>query len=247
MSDPACVLVLGANGAVGRLVVEQVLASGARVLALVRDGSVLPVELCERDKLEILRGSILEMSDAQLAALLARCTAVVSCLGHNLSMRGIFGPPRRLVHDSLRRLCNTLESASLAEPLRLVLLSTVGYQNHVAGECVSRREAVLLWLLRHLVPPHADNEAAANYLRDEIGTQHPSIQWVAVRPDALLDGQPEVGVAAFPAPVRSALLDPGRTHRANVARFIAGLLDSEANWEEWRGRMPAIYDLDAVP
>ncbi len=43
----------------------------------------------------------------------------------------------------------------------------------------------MIWLLRLLLPPHIDNEAAADYLRTEIGQNNTDIEWAAVRPDNL--------------------------------------------------------------
>jgi len=36
--------------------------------------------------------------------------------------------------------------------------------------------------------------------------------------------------------------DAGQTSRINVAHFIAELLTAEAAWEQWKGRMPMIYN-----
>jgi len=39
-----------------------------------------------------------------MAQHVAGCDAVASCLGHNLTFKRLFGKPRRLVTDAVRRL-----------------------------------------------------------------------------------------------------------------------------------------------
>ena len=46
---------------------------------------------------------------------------------------------------------------------------------------------MVLALLRLLLPPQADNEQAADYLRTQIGQKTPLFEWVVVRPDSLID------------------------------------------------------------
>lgn len=52
------------------------------------------------------------------------CEAVASCLGHNMSIKGIYGHPRRLVTDATRRLCNAIKANKPVEPVKLVLMNT---------------------------------------------------------------------------------------------------------------------------
>ena len=49
-------------------------------------------------------GSLLKMSNDEVAELVKGCDAVASCLGHNLSFKGLFLPPWRLVRNTIRRL-----------------------------------------------------------------------------------------------------------------------------------------------
>jgi hypothetical protein len=97
-------------------------------------------------------------------------------------------------------------------------------------------------LIRLLVPPHADNEQAADYLRTEIGDHDPAIEWVAVRPDTLTDETAVTDYDVHPSPVRSAIFNPGKTSRINVAHFMADLITGDATWERWKGQMPVLYN-----
>ncbi|WP_162417947.1 SDR family oxidoreductase [Cyclobacterium roseum] len=97
-------------------------------------------------------------------------------------------------------------------------------------------------MIRHLLPPHADNEQASEYLRLEIGAKDPHIEWVVVRPDSLIDQSEVTAYQAFPSPTRSALFNPGKTSRIHVGNFMARLLVENELWEQWKGQMPVLYN-----
>ncbi|VVE60271.1 NAD-dependent epimerase [Pandoraea captiosa] len=99
-------------------------------------------------------------------------------------------------------------------------------------------------MVRALVPPHADNEQAADFLRTVIGHHDPRVEWVVVRPDSLTD-EPEVtAYETHPSPMRNAIFDAGKTSRINVAHFMADLMTRDDIWCRWRYQMPVIYNGD---
>ncbi len=100
----------------------------------------------------------------------------------------------------------------------------------------------MVGLVRALVPPHADNEQAADYLRTAIGQGHAAVQWAVVRPDSLRDRDAVSAYEAHPSPIRSAIFDAGHVSRINVAHFMAELATGGAAWARWRGQMPVLYD-----
>ncbi len=238
------VLVVGANGATGRLLVEQLLSRGAQVRAIVRSERNLPRSLREHAGLSITQASILDLSEADLARHVAGCSAVASCLGHNLSLRGVFGHPRQLVTNATRRLCAAIESNSPPEAVRYVLMNTSGNRNRDLDESVSLAQRLVITLLRLCLPPHRDNEDAADYLRTQVGPHNASIAWAAVRPDGLTDESAVSAYTVHASPIRSAIFDAGQTSRINVANFMADLITDTSVWTQWRGKMPVIYNKD---
>lgn len=238
------VLVVGASGATGRLVVERLLARGREVRAVVRDAERFTASRGEAPGLHVVEANLLDLDDAALAGLVDGCGAVVSCLGHNLTLKGIFGPPRRLVTDAVRRLCVAVHAARPAAPVRFVLMNTAG--NRDKGEQVSSAQRAMVGTIRTLVPPHRDNEMAAAFLRDEIGTRDAAIEWVVVRPDTLVDEERVTEYEAHASPTRSAIFDPGKTSRINVADFMATLVSEDDAWARWKGRMPVLYNKDCA-
>ena len=235
-------LVVGASGATGRLLVQELLGRGHAVKAMVRSTSELPEALQGSENLSVIHADILGLKDTELVRHVEGCRAVASCLGHNMSLKGILGPPRRLVTEATRRLCRAIEHDTSGGPTRFVLMNTAGNRNRDLVEQISLAEKAVIGLLRLAVPPHADNECAADYLRVEIGQDHPAIQWAAVRPDSLIDEDEGTPYSAHASPTRSAIFDAGLTSRINVARFMADLMTEDEIWDRWRGRMPIIYN-----
>ena len=236
------ILIVGASGATGRLLVEELLNRGQKVRVVVRSLESLPEKIKSHANLFVIEESILDMSHTDMVALVRGCNAVVSCLGHNLTLQGIYGRPRRLVTDTVYRLCNAIRENEPPEPIKFILMNTTGNRNKDLVERISFGQKCIIGLLRLVLPPHVDNEKAAEYLRTKIGQNHPQIQWVAVRPDGLINEEEVTGYKIFESPIRSAIFDAGTTSRINVANFMAKLIKSDKTWNTWVGKMPVIYN-----
>jgi len=180
------ILVVGASGATGRWLVHNLLNRGETVKAIVRSPESLPKELLEHENLCVIQASVLELSDVEIAQHVKGCRAVASCLGHNLSFKGMFGHPRRLVTDAVRRLCQAIKANEPQDTVKFVLMNTTGNSNRDLDEKIEFSQRLVITLLRLLLPPHVDNENAADYLRTEVGQSDEKIEWSAVRPDALV-------------------------------------------------------------
>lgn len=234
-------LVLGASGATGHLLVEQLLARGYRVKVIIRHTSTLPDRLMHHPKVEVVRGEVLTFTDDQLKKALLDQQVVLSCLGHNLSFKGLFGAPRYLVTDVTRRICQAISNNSLTCPVKFILMSSSGVRNTQNGEPVSFAHKIVITLLRLLIPPHRDNEKATHYLQKKIGNTNPFVEWVAVRPDSLINEYSPSHYHIEPKPTRDALFNAGKVSRINVAHFMAALADDTKLWGRWRFQTPVIY------
>lgn len=239
-------LIVGATGATGRLLVRHLLNRGQNVKVIVRLPDKLPADIRNHANLSVISASVLDLNDTEIAQQVSGCDAVASCLGHNLNLKGIFGPPRRLVTDTTRRLCDAIRSNKPELPVRFVLMNTAGNSNRDIPERVSFAQQCVIGLLRVLLPPHVDNEKAADYLRTAIGKNNGTIEWVVVRPDKLIDESEVTGYDVYPSPIRSAIFDAGLTSRINVGHFMADLITDNAAWNRWKGQMPVIYNKAAL-
>ena len=235
------VLLVGGTGRTGRRVLQQLLDRGVGVRAIVRSAARLTPEVAGNPNLTVIEASLLSLADQELQQHLRGCEAVISCLGHVISLKGIFGLPRDLVTQATMRLCRGIEALRPAVPLKLILMSSVSV--HRSRSLDQRRGAFdrsILWLLRGLVPPARDNQRAANFLLGEIGPSHPFVEWVVVRPDSLLPG--EVTPYALHEGLVSSLFSPGRSNMANVAHFMCDLVTDAKTWAEWKGKVPVIVN-----
>lgn len=236
------VLIVGGTGATGRLLMKQLLERGIEVIAIVRSPDNLPDEVRAHDHLRVVTASILDIADSELVDIVRKCDAVASCLGHNLSFQGIFGQPHKLVTQAVQRLCLAIQANCPAHPIRFILMNTAGNSNRDIPEQLSLSERCVMHLIRLLLPPHSDNECAADFFRIQIPHDDTSIEWVVVRPDTLTNELAVSEYEVFSSPVRSAIFNPGKTSRINVAHFIADLMTDDDIWDRWHGTMPVIYN-----
>ena len=236
------VFLAGSTGATGKKLASELLERGHRVVTVVRSKNSLSEELREHPNMAVTEASLLALSDVELQKLVKGCDAIVSTLGHNVTFKGMYGHPRRLVADAARRLCEAAKANQPEKPVKFVLMNTTGNKNRDLNEKQSFGEKVVVGLLRVLLPPQADNEAAANYLRTKIGQNDAAIEWVAVRPDGLIDDDVVTEYTIHPSPLRSPIFDAGQTSRINVGHFMAELVSNDALGQEWKGQMPVVYN-----
>lgn len=235
------VLVLGATGATGRLVVKQLLNRNVNVKAVARKQSIVLSEFKNNNLLEIITGNISEFDLNKNLELINDCDVVVSCLGHNISFKGLFGKPRMLVSDSIKNICNAIER-SKKDKVKLILMNTTANMNRKLKENYSTIDKFVLSLLTLFLPAHKDNVDAASYLTNVIGENNSKIEWLAVRPDTLINEEKVSEYEIDESPKRSPVFDPGKTSRINVAHFIVELLHHNELWNFWKFRMPVIYN-----
>ena len=94
------VLVVGATGMTGRALVEQLLSNGQKVRAIVRSPRKLPAKVLDHPNATVIEASVLDLTDEKMAEHVKDCDAVVSCLGHVMDLKGMFGDPRRYATDA---------------------------------------------------------------------------------------------------------------------------------------------------
>lgn len=247
-------LVVGATGATGKHVVLQLLQQKHNVRAIVRSKERLLNSLDEIvpesssnlhivSRLDATVASVLDLSQSELEELVKGCDAVVSCLGHNLTFKGMFFPPRRLVTEATKRLCQAIEATnkSADKPIKFILMGSDGVANPAGGDDKrSCAERTILSLLSYLIPPHKDNMMAAAYISK---VDSPQIEWVVVRPTDLINGK-VTNYALFFKPQKSLFAGAkgGLATRSNVGKCMVDLILSSELWEDWKFKMPVLHD-----
>jgi nucleoside-diphosphate-sugar epimerase len=234
-------LVLGASGATGRLVVQQLIKKNIKVRVVIRESAIMPSQISEEKSIEIIRGNINDFEIAQIKDLVKGCDYVICCLGHNISFKGIMGPPHKLVYNTVVKIIEALQSQELHT--KFILMSTTAFTNKKMGEINTFGERLVFSLLYILLSPHKDNMLAANYLVHKIGSKT-KVNWVAVRPDSLFDEANESDFELHNNKLRSPIFNAGKTSRINVSHFMVELLTNENLWDEWKHKTPVIYNKD---
>ncbi len=204
-------LVLGATGGTGRLIVSQALARGYDVRAMVR----LP------DKASGLEGAEIHVGDARDAQALRKamkgCDAVVSALGTPAS-------PFREV-TLLSTATRALVGAMRAEGIdRLVCVTGMG-----AGDSVGHGG----FLFDRVIFPALLRKVYADKNRQEAVVRQSGLDWVLVRPSVLNDKASGPSVRAL---TDLSAFHGGTIARADVASFVLDQVRSDT----WLQRAPLI-------
>ena len=235
------VLVIGASGATGLHVVKQLIELHIEVIVIVRN-PVKIYSLQNKDNLKIITDSILNVEINKLSEYLNGVDAIISCLGHNISVKGIFGKPHTLVTSALIKLCESTKRIKMKKKIKLILMNTTACLNPEINEKFSSTENIIIAVLRFLLPPQRDNEQAINYLRNTIGKNDDFIEWIAVRPDTLINEETVSKYKIYASTVRSPIFNAGKISRINVANFMTNLLMKQELWDKWKYMMPVIYN-----
>lgn len=231
------VLVLGATGQTGFHVVNQFLDNNIQVKAIVRNAKKFD-DIQSDINLEIYVESILEVEDKFLKELLADVDVVISCLGHNISLRGMFGKPHYLVTDAINKI---VINSNDKNPKKIILMNTTACLNTKQKEKFTFGESLVMGIMRSLLPPQRDNDRALKYLEENIGEDN-VLEWIAVRPDTLIAHDQVTEYEIFASPQRSPIFNAGKTSRINVAHFFMKLISNEELWNEWKYKTPVIYN-----
>jgi len=235
------VLLVGGTGRTGQCVLKQLLGRGTNVHIIVRSAKKLSQIDIDNKNLTVTEANLLSLTDEDLQRYVSGCDAVISCLGHVLSFRGIYGQPRDLVSRATKRLCQTVEKLQPAKPVKFILMSSVSVNN--PGGLDTRRktfEKVFMWMICGLLPPAKDNQKASDFLYKDIGMTNQFVQWTAVRPDTLLEG--DVSEYTLHENLVNSIFAPASTNIANVAHFMCELVTNPKTWNNWKGKLPVIIN-----
>ena len=205
------ILVLGATGATGRLIVDQALAKGHAVVALVR----------KKATAADLAGAELVEGDARDAAALTRavagCDAVVSSLGTAMS------PFREvtMLSTATRALVGVMAKQNIR---RLVCITGIGAGDSRGHGGFFYDRLFLPLMLRNV---YEDKDRQENAIRAS------ALDWIIVRPTALNDKPPRGHIRAL---TDLSGIQGGTIARADVADFVVQQLTADT----WLRKAPLI-------
>ena len=193
-------LVLGATGGTGRLIVRDAAAKGYSVVALVRSTA-----RAELPGAELIEGDARD--ETTLARAMDGCDAVVSALGTGMGRRKV---------DLLTVATRALVAAMTRNGVRrLVCVSALGVgDSHGHGGFVFDR----------LFQPLLLSEAYKDKERQEAAIRASALDWLIVRPAMLTNGPARGSVRAF---TDLSGVNGGKVARADVARFVVDQLTTD--------------------
>ena len=246
MGDDVNILVVGGTGATGRHFVRKLLSHGCNVTIVVRNSDKIDTYFKDRERLTVILGKVLEIDFGTLRELVKDVDAIGSCLGHHMTFKGTFGEPKKLVTDSIQKLCQAVQDNDQNKPVRMVLMNTTGVRNKDIQEKWSLLEGIVFFITSNLVPQQSDNEQATEYLRSYIGKNNKNIEWVIVRPDRLINEEEITEYKILDSTIRSPIFNGGTTSRINVGDFMCDLVVNSTKWNEWKGKMPVIYNISSI-
>lgn len=194
-------LIFGASGATGRLVVSAALAKGHAVTAFVRTPSKLAVS---HENLRVIVGDVADQQAVERSV--AGHEAVFSCLGVGVPLK----------HDPavVAGIGFIVDAMQRTGPARLIYLSFLGVRD-------SRRQLGPL-LGGVIVPLVLRREVADHEAKEKLIVQS-SLDWTIVRPPKLTNGA-ATGEFRHGNGIQATSLLPTLA-RADVAAFMLGQLD----------------------
>ena len=204
------VLVLGATGASGRLIVRDAVAKGHSVVALVRSKAT-----ADLPGADVIGGDARDKG--ALTRALTGCDAVVSALGTGVSLFGEVS----LLTEATRSLVTAMTRSGVR---RLVCISALG-----VGDSLGHGGFVF----DRLFQPLLLRQAYKDKERQEAAIRASSLDWVIVRP-AMLTNDPARG--SVRAVTDLAGVKGGKIARADVARFVVEQLTTDT----WLRQTPVI-------
>lgn len=200
------ILVLGANGRVGRHVVQQATAAGYAVRVLVRNRATF------EDNVEVAVGD--PLSSAELAPLLNDVTSVVVSLGlrrrTDSMWSGLVSPP-----DVVERAARALVTSAAGTKVHVVTVSAHGVRESWAS---------LPWLVRQLINMSQVHHSYADHAAQERVLEKSDLPLLIVRPTILTDDD---SMSSFEVRDLNALPMTARISRSAVARFIVSSLENQ--------------------
>lgn len=194
------IAVFGATGGTGQQVVQQALAAGHSVTALVRDPSRLAAQ---DERLTVVEGDVLDR--AKVDETVSGADAVIVSLGNTSNN------PDYIVSRGTEVIVDSMTAAG--KPMRLIVVSSLG-----VGESRDQVPFAFKMLMNTVLKKAIDDKE-----RQEALVKASGFDWIIVRPGGLTNG-PATGSYKAGVDVK---LTAGQVSRADVAAFVLLQLDDD--------------------
>ncbi len=204
------ILIIGATGRTGRLIVEEALKQGFDVNVLVRDKNKMPFD---SKSINVYQGTPASRTD--LAAAMQGCEVIISALNITRASDAPWSKPITPEYFISESMKNVIAEARQQNLKRLITISAWG-----VGETKKEVPFWFRWLINYtnLRSNYAEHESQEKLLAAS------NLRWTAVRPVALNDSKKiktlKVSFNNFPKP--SLYIS-----RQSVAKFMVDIVKSD--------------------
>lgn len=202
LPEPKNIIVFGASGKTGKLVVEEALAKNCQVKAFVRDRDRLPID---REHLNILTGNVMDLNAVEQA--IEGSDAVISVLGWAKNS------PKNLLATSGKTIVETMEKLGVSRLITVIGAAVDAPNDNFSS--MSRR--LIVSLIKKIEPElFADSQKLADTIYNS------NLDWTIVRVPRLVNGDRT-------KTYRYGQLDLGfgaKVRRSDLAHFLAQQIDS---------------------
>lgn len=186
------IAIFGGSRGVGRQAIEQALAAGHFIQALIRNPDNFDLT---HPNLMIVRGNVLEAAD--VSACITGTEAVICSLGPTGEN------PNNVVTTGTRHIIKAMKEAGLR---RLVVVTSIG-----VGDSKDQVPFAFKALMKTILKTAMEDKEA-----QETAVKASDLDWIIIRPGGLTDG-PRTGKYAFGT---QKSLKAGQVSRADVAEFV---------------------------
>lgn len=196
------ITIVGATGPTGQQIVQQALAQGHEVTALVRSPEKFEMQ---HDRLHVLKGDVLNLDSLQAA--MSDRQAVVSSLGSKLSFK-----PMTLLSEGTKNLVRAMQQNGMR---RFVCITGMGAGDSKGHGGFVYDKLILPLLLKEI---YKDKD------RQEAVIRNSNLDWIIVRPAQLTNG---VATGNYRVFTDLNNVTAGKISRADTAGFVLKQLSDD--------------------
>lgn len=201
------IVIFGATGGIGSLVLKKALAVGHEVTAVVRRPNLITTT---HPSLKIVKGDVL--NPLTLKGKIEKADAVVSTIGVRDTK------PTTVYSEGLKNIIAEVKGLGVT---RLICISALPVEGVTQG-----MPLVMKVMTRFLLHPLLRNQYA-DLLKMEKIVERTGLVWTIVRPTRLTNGK---GSAKYRVAIGKHLKNPWKISRSDVADFIIGHLEDESTF-----------------
>jgi putative NADH-flavin reductase len=201
------IIVFGASGGTGLEVVEQALAAGHHVTAVLRNSDIFPIR---HEQLRIIKGDV--FNPVGYENLFFGTDFVISCLGTHKRV------PTNVYSVGVTNILQAMKKVGIS---RIICLSASAVE-------VPLNASFMVKLIIKNIVQRIFKYSFADMLKMEKILQDSDLDWTVIRPPRLLNGDK---TGKYRVSINSFLTNPSSINRSDLAHYIIHHLEDEKTYK----------------